>query len=210
MRHSQSVLAGLRWSLSLLIFFSFLLGIGSALSAVDPFANPKRSHQFVPADQRKARDTNSGVLELELASRMQALEIAKRSAEPSAIANASKSVLASAMREMGNLQFARGSATAAIEAFRRSNDFDDSVNARIDLAQAYLRAQNSDKALPIVTDVLVNDPDNARAWYVEGEVWMAKKWFEEAAKSFHRALSLKEDSAELVSSGSRVVADESA
>ena len=126
---------------------------------------------------------------------MQTLDSAKQSGDPAAISHASRSVLALALRELGGIELVQGSAPAAIEACRRSNDFEDSFATQTDLAAAYFQARRLDESLSVVTDVLVGDPQNARAWYVQGKVWMTKKRYDDAVTSFTRVLSLQEDPA---------------
>ena len=151
---------------------------------------------------RQPAQNRSGViprppLSPELQTRLQALESAKKAGDPAAISNATRSVLAQALREMGNLELMRASAAKAIEEFRRSGNFEDSFATRTDLAIAYLQDQRLDESLSVITNVLVADPDNARAWYVQGKVWMAKRRYDNAVVSFNRVLSLQEDPAAL-------------
>ena len=147
-----------------------------------------------PAKNR-SRATLRPPLSPELQARLQSLESAKEAGDPVAISNACRPLLAQALREMGNLELMHASAARAIEAFRRSGNFEDSFATRTDLAIAYLQDQRLDDSLSVITDVLVADPDNARAWYVQGKVWMAKKRFDNAAVSFNRVLSLQDDPA---------------
>jgi len=96
---------------------------------------------------------------------------------------------------MGHTYLLQGSASEAIEAYRRSIDFENSSATRIDLAEACLQNQRLDESLSVVTDVLVADPQSARAWYVHGKVWMAKKRYDNAVISFQHVLSLQQDPA---------------
>ncbi len=154
----------------------------------------QRTHPTQPAKDR-GRATQSSDLSTELQARLQALQSAKEDGDPAAIANASRSVLAQALREMGNLELIHASSAKAIEAFRRSANFEDSLATRTDLSTAYLQDQRLDESLSVVTDVLVADPENARAWYVQGKVWIAKKRYDNAVVSFNRVLSLQADPA---------------
>jgi tetratricopeptide (TPR) repeat protein len=126
---------------------------------------------------------------------MQTLESAKQADDPVVITSASWTVLALALHEMGDIEFMQASASAPIQPYLRSLDFEDALATRIDLALAYLQALRLDEALSTVTDVLVADPENARAWYVQGKVWMAKGRYDQAVISFNRVLSLQDDPA---------------
>jgi tetratricopeptide (TPR) repeat protein len=127
--------------------------------------------------------------EIEL--RLRALDAAKSTGEAAAIANASRSVAAPALREFAELQLARGEAAEAAETYRRSLDFEDVPGGRLDLALAYLSAGRADQALSQATDVLVADPQNARAWRVQGQVWMSKGNNGQAATSLQKSAALQ-------------------
>jgi tetratricopeptide (TPR) repeat protein len=134
-------------------------------------------------------------LTAELQGRLQALESAKQSGDPVAIGDASKSVLALGLREFAGLELVAGSASEAVETYRRSINFENSVETRIDLAQAYIRARRVDESLAEATDALVADPTNARAWYVQGKMLLLKKRYEDAVKSFKNSLAIQDDPA---------------
>jgi len=194
MRRTQSVPAGLSscefctlpfTSIFILILFAALASSSSVGQQQATSAATRLSHR----DGFASPSTSTP----ELQARLQRLESAKESGDPAVISNGSKLVLGLALREIGGAEIAQGSVPAAIDAYRRSIDFEDSSATRIDLAQAYFQAQRFDKCLALVTDVLVADPNDAHAWYVQGKVWMTKKWYEEAVKSFRHVLSLQDD-----------------
>jgi tetratricopeptide (TPR) repeat protein len=99
------------------------------------------------------------------------------------------------LRDLGGIELTQGSASAAIDLYRRSNDFENASATRIDLAQAYFQTRRFDESLSLVTDVLVADPNDPHAWYLQGKLWMTKQWYTEAVKSFQHVLSLQEDPA---------------
>ena len=96
---------------------------------------------------------------------------------------------------MAGAKVSEGSLAEAIAAYRRADDFEDSPGTRIDLAQAYFQAKRFDESLSRVTDVLMADPDNASARYLQGKIWLTKQSYEQAVKSFRYALSQQDDSA---------------
>ena len=198
-RRAQSVLAWLRRGFELSgkfpvagVFFCLILSASFPTPSI--FAQPQ-SKSSAAASNKRSSVTRPFNLTAELESRVQTLDSAKQSGDPTVISNASRAVLALALREMGNIELMRGSAPAAITAYGRSRDFEDSFFTRSDLAQAYFKAQRFDESLSVVTDVLVADPQNARAWYVQGKLWMTKKRYDYAVTSFSRVLSLQEDPA---------------
>jgi tetratricopeptide (TPR) repeat protein len=170
----------------LLIFFAIL---------VAPLTLAQQQSRSATRAEHKARLAAPSNLTAELQSRLQALESAKRSGDAIAVAKASRSVLGLGLREIGGIELTQGSVAEAIDACRRSNDFEDNAATRIDLAQAYFQAKRFDKSLSLVTDVLMADPDNARAWYVQGKLWLTKNWYDEAVKSFRHTLSQQDDPA---------------
>jgi tetratricopeptide (TPR) repeat protein len=144
----------------------------------------------------------------ELQSRVSSLESAKRSGDPATIASASRSVLGRALREIAAIQLLQNLAPAAIEHYKRSLDFEDVPATRLDLAEAYSVAGRLDEALSTVTDSLVSDQANARAWYVQGRIWILKRNYKEAVNSFRRALDLQTDPASLYLQGTAFLLDQ--
>lgn len=173
------------------ILHVILLGI----LLIPPTFAEQRSDPAAPPATDRARGARVFTLSTKLQSRVQALESAKQGGDPAVITTASRSVLALALCEMGDNELMQLSAPAAIETYRRSLDFESSLATRTDLALAYLRAERLDESLSVITDVLIADPENARAWYVQGKVWLAKKRYENAVTSFSRVLSLQDDPA---------------
>ncbi len=112
---------------------SFLLLLAVLNFAPSSAQQPKRSPTL--HTERGAHAAEPLTLTAELQSRLQALESAKQSGDPIAIANSSKSVVAFALREIGSIELAQGSATEAIEAYRRSNDLRESPDTKVDLCE---------------------------------------------------------------------------
>jgi tetratricopeptide (TPR) repeat protein len=174
--------------LSLIALLSFLAISVPSLGVAEQQGKAARAKQ-------KAISSASADLSSELQSRVQALESAKRSEDAAAVSNASRSVLAMGLREFARTERLQGSTSSAIEDYRRSLNFEDSSATRVDLAEAYLQASRLDDCLSLLTDILVANPDDARAWYVHGKLWMTKKKYDEAVKSFTHALDLQSDPA---------------
>jgi tetratricopeptide (TPR) repeat protein len=160
-----------------------------------PTVAQQRSNPAGPPAGDRTRGAGMFTPSAELQSRAQTLGSAKQAGDPAVITTASRAVLALALREIGDIQLMQASAPVAIETYRRSVDLENSLVARTDLAVAYLHAERLDESLSVITDVLVADPENARAWYVQGKVWMAKKRYDNAVTSFSRVLSLQGDPA---------------
>jgi tetratricopeptide (TPR) repeat protein len=182
--------AGLRFPPFPSALFSLLMFL--LMSSASVFAAP--ADQALRHPQKGSeRAVTTSPQSPDLRSRLTTLESAKQSGDPTLIANASRSVLAIALREMAAMNLAQNLVPAAIDNLKRSLDFENSPATRLDLAQAYLLNSRLDESLSTVTDCLVADPDNRKAWYVQGKVWMLKKRYDEAVHSFQRALDLQTD-----------------
>lgn len=139
--------------------------------------------------QKKAAHTESPPSQLQL--RLRALDAARNAGDPAAITAASHTVVALALRNFAELQMAQDQAVQAIEIYRRSIDFEDVSGTHLDLALVYLRADHPEQALSQATNVLVADPQNARAWRVQGQVWMWKGNYSQAVESLRKSAALQ-------------------
>jgi len=131
--------------------------------------------------------------DLDLATRQQQLETAKQSGDTDSIAPASRRVISLGLRQLAALALSSTTRRNAAELFRRSLDFEDTPDAHLDLAAAYLLSNRADEALSIANGVLLKDPQNARAWYLQGQVWSAKKNYSQAIDSFSHSLAVRPD-----------------
>ena len=174
---------------------AILLLILSSIRLAPPTFAQQQSPPAVSRATDRGHVARVFTLSTELQSRLQALDSAKQAGDPMAITTASRSVLALALDEMGDTELMQVSAPSAIGTYRRSLDFENSLATRTDLSLAYLCGDHLDESLSVITDVLIADPENARAWYVQGKVWMAKKRYDNAVTSFSRVLSLQDDPA---------------
>jgi len=168
----------------LLRCFSILfLAVACSPAQALPQTNDPHTAQNEPA----YTDCVPGQLQL----RLRALESASNTGDPAAIAVASRSVVAQALRDFAELRLARSQPAQAIETYRRSLDFENAPGTHLDLALAYLRADHPDQALLQATDVLVSDPQNARAWRVQGQVWVWKGNYGQAVESLRKSAALQ-------------------
>ena len=103
------------------------LGFGQA-AAVGQEAGARAQHETV-------KQTAS--FKIELRARQEKLDAAKQSGDPVAIGGASRLVIASTLHEVGRLKLIEGDTPVAIDIFRRSIDFEDSPETRVDLSAAY-------------------------------------------------------------------------
>ena len=126
----------------------------------------------------------------ELLSRLRALEHAKTNFNPLAVAESARLFIASALRDSADLHLRQREVVEAIDDLKTSLTFEDVSAARIDLTVAYLTTKSADEALATATDLLTRDPENAYAWYLQGQSLMMKKSYEAAVASFSHAVQL--------------------
>jgi tetratricopeptide (TPR) repeat protein len=127
----------------------------------------------------------------ELHARLQALDSAKQSDDPAAVSNAARRVIALALRQVGQLKLMEGATADAIEADRRSVDFEDAPDTHVDLAAAYLAANRISDCLSEVANTIIASPDNARAWHMHGKVLMMKQDYSHAVDALQQSLALQ-------------------
>jgi tetratricopeptide (TPR) repeat protein len=152
----------------------------------------------VPQTAKKnaaGRPAKTAPLDSEFLALTQALNAAKQGGDPSAVSNASRSLIACALRRVANLQLGRGARSGAIENYRRAIDFNDQPVAHTDLAAAYLSLGRAGDALTELSNTILADPQNARAWSLQGEAWISKQDYEHAATSLMQSLEMKADPA---------------
>lgn len=147
---------------------------------------PKLSVPKSGADAASSRTT-------ELQSRMNALEAAKRSGDALALTAASRRLAALSLRKIAELRLSAGAVSDAVEMLRRSIDFEDVPDTRVDLGSAYLLAGKLDDALSQATNVVVTDPQNVGAWRLQGQIWLLKKNYLRAVESLKRSAELQPD-----------------
>jgi tetratricopeptide (TPR) repeat protein len=127
----------------------------------------------------------------DLPSRMNAVSTAQQAGDVGKIAEANRALIAVALRAMAELKLAQGDNLQAIDLYKRSLEFEDTPNAHIALALAYMRVQKTDDALATITPITKSDPKNFDAWNVQGKLLMDKKDYRPAAEALTRSLELQ-------------------
>src|SRR5208337_4558813 len=118
----------------------------------------------------------------ELPARMQAVGAAQQTGDVAKIASANRNLIASALRAMAELKLAQGNTSQSIDLYKQSLEFENTPNAHIALALAYMRAQRTDEALAEIDPITKSDPKNADAWDVQGKLFMDKKQWRPATE----------------------------
>jgi tetratricopeptide (TPR) repeat protein len=125
--------------------------------------------------------------------RVQAARAAQATTDASAVAGANKLVLAQALRMMAQLRLADATLPQAIELYKRSLEFEETADAHLQLAMAYVRLQRATDALPAAERAMALAPNDAVVWNVRGKVAMLQRDYKSAAKYLARSLTLKGD-----------------
>lgn len=128
-----------------------------------------------------------------LKTRLNALERAKQADDPQKVAEASRSVVALALRQMAGLRLLQSAFPEAAELYKRSLDFEELSDTHVDLAVVYMRAKQPDNALNEAANAIFADSQNARAWHIQGKTWMMKKDYRRATESLARSISIEPD-----------------
>ena len=154
--------------------------------------------------QRSAAKANSSRIspaEAELDKRLAAAQEARNGGDTAAIAVANERLIALTLRELAQLRLIQSAYPQSIELYRRSLDFEDIPDTRVDLAIAELQANHPDDALTESSHALAADPNNARAWNVSARANMKKGDYAKAAEALGHATRLNPDIETLYSLG---------
>ena len=132
-------------------------------------------------------------LRKELDKRIAAARSARGSADLLAAAQANKQVISLALRQIARLRLVESAYPQAIEIYRRSLDFENSPDTRLDLAMSELGANRPDEAIADSSRVLASDPNSVRALTISGRASMSKQDYAKAAEALSRAVQLSPD-----------------
>jgi tetratricopeptide (TPR) repeat protein len=142
------------------------------------------------SDSAKSKDAPANPAELALRKRLEVAQAAQRSNDPAAVAQANRSVIALALRELGQLRLLQTALPQAMELYKRSLDFEDIPDTHVDLAVTELQAGLYDQALAESSKALTIEPDNSRAFIVRSRVLIRKQDYGQAADALNRLLQL--------------------
>ncbi len=129
----------------------------------------------------------------ELQKRVAAVQAARSSGDAQAVTQASRALIALGLRQVAHLRLVENAFPAAIDLYKRSLDFEDNPSTRVDLAIADLRAKKLDDSLTEVRTAILAEPEDARAWRVQGMVYMSKGQYGPAADSLQRSIAIRDD-----------------
>jgi tetratricopeptide (TPR) repeat protein len=175
---------------------AFFFGLAS-ISAYPAFAQSASSRRPLA----KLDEKHTSPAEAEIAKRIEAANAARVSGDPARVALASDRLIGLSLREMGQLRLLESAFPQAVELYRRSLDFEDLPDTRIDLAIAELQAGRLDDAIAASDQALAADSNNPRGYLVRGRALMRKQDFAKAAQALSHAVRLKPDIESLYSLG---------
>jgi tetratricopeptide (TPR) repeat protein len=150
-----------------------------------------------PANQKppsaKSAQKHSIATDEQLDKRLAAARAARDARDPAAAASANKQVISLALKQLGRLRLFESAYPQAIEIYRRSLDFEDTPETRVDLAISESGANRFDEALADADRVLAADPNSVRALNVRGRVFLSKQEYVKAAEALTRSVQLAPD-----------------
>jgi tetratricopeptide (TPR) repeat protein len=152
-----------------------------------------KSATATPAKQKPSPTAAATPANDDLLNRINAQRAAIQSGDSAAVEQASRKLTAAALRQMAALRSTTGEWAKAIELYRQSIDFDDINDVHMELAMAYLGANQPDNAIEEAEKVVITDPNNARAWDIKGKAYVAKEDYRGAAEALTRFLALQHD-----------------
>jgi tetratricopeptide (TPR) repeat protein len=183
-----------RRGLASLLRSCFLMVVVASVCLVHGFAT---SFEQLRPDSSKSSDR----ADIELSNRIAEAQAAQNSGDAATVTLANQRLIALALREMGQLRLLESAYPQAVELYRRSLDFQDSSDTRVDLAIAELQANRTDDAISDSDRALAADPNNERAFNVRGRAWVKKQDYAKAAEAFEQAIRLRPDVETLYSLG---------
>src|SRR5581483_5498959 len=95
-----------------------------------------------------------------------------------------------AQEHLGQLMLASGNAAEAVERLQAAVAQSPTTANRVALADAYLKAKQPDKALPLIDQALQATPDDFALVMTHGRIVRDQRKFDAAAKDFVRAAQL--------------------
>jgi tetratricopeptide (TPR) repeat protein len=165
------------------------------LTLVPGTAFGQRTNSQPPSVAKKVPASSPSAVspEDELLRRIQAQRAAVAGGDATAVEHASRQVAALVFRQMAGLRALQGAWPRSVELYQQSLDLEDIAGVRVDLAMAYMSANQPDSAVQEADKALAADPKNARAWHVKGKALMAKDDYKGAVDALTHAAELNRD-----------------
>lgn len=154
---------------------------------------PLAKTQARPPEKSTAANQADAAAQAELDRRIDAANVAQRSRNPAAVAQANQKLLANLLLTMGQLRVSEGAYPQAVELYRASMNFGPSPGIHADLALADALAGNQDEAIQQAKLAVADHPREPRAYITLGRAYIAKKDYANADKVLTQAARLHPD-----------------
>lgn len=126
----------------------------------------------------------------ELQNRLLAAAAARDAGDPDGVARANFLVLAVALRKLGNIRTTEAAFPEAAELYRRSLALEAAAETHVCLAICDLYVNRPDDSLAEASKALALEPNNARAFNIQGKAWMKKREYRKAVDSLERSVQI--------------------
>lgn len=103
---------------------------------------------------------------------------------------ANRQIIAVALRKFGSVSIEEGKLPDAVKQLSESKSYTDNAPLRIDLAVAYLRSNEIEKALEEAQAAVNFDPKNAYARYILGNIYFTKENYQAALPELEKVIIL--------------------
>lgn len=152
--------------------------------AIDGF-----SQSVKPADTGSVRVNQSSVAADEMLRHLEAAESFQRSGDLVNAAIENRAILGFALQRVGNIAIERGNYDDAVKFLGESLDYADNAPIRTDLAVAYLRQNQLDKAVLEAQKAASADPNFLGAHYILANIYFTKEDYQAALPELERVFS---------------------
>jgi tetratricopeptide (TPR) repeat protein len=160
-----------------------LIFAGWAASQTPPPAPGNRQYSAMPSTSVPPVD--------ELQVRLRAAAAAREAGDAAAVTRTNYPVLALAFRKLANIRTTEGAFPQAVDLYQRSISLEDAAETHVGLASCYLYMNRPDDSLVEASKALLIDPNNARAFNIQGKAWMKKRDYRKAVESFERVVQIQ-------------------
>ena len=137
--------------------------------------------------------SNSQPSEDNLSKHLSAAETYQISGDLPNAATENRAVVAIALHRIGNVAIEEGKFHEAVKLLTESKSYDDNANIRVNLAVAFLRLNEIDKALEEAKTAVNLNPKFARARYILGNIYFNQGNYEAALPELEKVLILAPD-----------------
>src|SRR3984957_10112115 len=167
-----------------LAILPLLLVLADSASSQSPSPSQTRQQPFANPSSTAPRVD-------ELRDRLRAAAAAPETGDPVAVTRTNFQVLALAFRKLANIRTTEGAFPQAADLYQRSLSLEDAAETHVGLASCYLYMNRPDDSLVEASKALLIDPNNARAFNIQGKAWMKKRDYRKAVESLERVVQIQ-------------------